>query len=50
MTPELHQRAGELFDRVRDMPASECAAAIQSACNGNLYFVVLVVFVFFGLC
>jgi Tol biopolymer transport system component len=35
MTPELHQRAGELFDRVRDMPASECAAAIQSACNGN---------------
>jgi serine/threonine-protein kinase len=35
MTPELYQRAGELFEEVRELPESEWAVAIDSACGGD---------------
>ncbi|MGA2597615.1 MAG: protein kinase [Bryobacteraceae bacterium] len=35
MTPEDYKRAGDLFDRVRELPNNERAAALDSACSGN---------------
>ncbi len=35
MTPDLHREAGDLFERLRQLPEEECAAALNQACAGR---------------
>ncbi len=35
MSPAEHQRAAELFDQLRDLPAGELGAALDAACSGE---------------
>jgi len=35
MTPEIYRQAGELFNRLRELPAEEQMPALEAACAGN---------------
>src|ERR1700683_3993062 len=35
MTPEIYRQAGELFDRLRELPQKERWAALDAACGGE---------------
>jgi eukaryotic-like serine/threonine-protein kinase len=35
MTPEIYRQAGELFDRLRELPENERWAALDAACGGE---------------